>query len=328
METNLTEELILDDLMTSFQHFFESKVYESTPIKRGWLNLKWKISTDSGQFLLKQYNKERFALYDPDELTFAFTQQVRLRHQGLACPNLLSHDGRFLLESGNGERFIVMEFCQGTLIPPGKATVQQIYDLGRTTGKMHRLLNDGTLGSKDRPQFIPPSREERLAHWESVWKKTKESGKNHLLAAIELQWKATEAFQVELLKSLAPGWAHRDLWVDNILFDQNRVSAIVDFDRLKFDYPQLDVGRALLSCALDDDLDVSLASAFMEGYCEERPVMNGYAAHSLQLLWYLESTWWINPNMDQHSIPPARFAKEMTWLADNLKNLADLLEGI
>jgi homoserine kinase type II len=223
---------------------------------------------------------------------------------------------------------MVMEYCQGKLIPPGKTNVHQIYDLGRATGKMHRLLNDGTLRIRKSPQFIPPCREERLAHWNAVWEQAKEAGKTQLLADIETQRRATEDMNIEILELLQLGWAHRDLWVDNLLFNDNRLTAILDFDRLRYDYPQLDVARAVISCALDDNLDVSLASAFIEGYSEERTVVKGYLTNSLRLLWYMESTWWINANMDQHSVPPARFAKEMLWLAENQKNMSDLLENI
>lgn len=326
METMLSEEMIRDDLIQTFHRFFNLSVLESTPIKRGWLNLKWKVTTESGQFLLKQYNKRR--LNNPEALLFAFSQQVRLFDQGLACPKLLSHNESILLETDNGERFMVMEYCQGKLIPPGKTNVHQIYDLGRATGKMHRLLNDGTLRIRKSPQFIPPCREERLAHWNAVWEQAKEAGKTQLLADIETQRRATEDMNIEILELLQLGWAHRDLWVDNLLFNDNRLTAILDFDRLRYDYPQLDVARAVISCALDDNLDVSLASAFIEGYSEERTVVKGYLTNSLRLLWYMESTWWINANMDQHSVPPARFAKEMLWLAENQKNMSDLLENI
>ncbi|NOU91921.1 phosphotransferase [Paenibacillus sp. LMG 31456] len=241
---------------------------------------------------------------------------------------MLSHNESILLESDNGERFTVMEYCQGKLIPPGKTNVHQIYDLGRATGKMHRLLNDGTLSIKNSPQFIPPSRKQRLAHWNSVWEQAKEAGKTRLLADIETQRRATEDINIEILELLQLGWTHRDLWVDNLLFDDNRLSAILDFDRLKYDYPQLDVARAVISCALDDNLDISLASAFIEGYSEERTVIKGYLTNSLKLLWYMESTLWINANMDQHSVPPARFAKEMLWLAENQKNMSALLGNI
>ena len=328
METIATEEMILDDLIETFHRFFGLKVYESTPIKRGWLNLKWKVTTDSGTFLMKQYNKRRYKIYNPEDLSFACAQQVRLYDQGLACPKLFSHHDHILLESDHGERFMVMEYCQGKLIPPGKANAHQIYDLGRATGKMHCLLNDGTLGIKDSPQFIPPSREERLAHWDSVWEQTKEAGKTQLLAGIETQRRATENLNIELLDGLQFGWAHRDLWVDNLLFDDKGLTAILDFDRLRYDYPQLDAARAVMSCALDDDFDVSLAAAFIEGYSEERAVREGYLTAALQLLWYMESTWWINAEMEQHSVPPARFAKEMNWLAENQSNLRAMLGNI
>ncbi|MDF2724609.1 MAG: phosphotransferase [Paenibacillus sp.] len=322
METPVTEDLIRDDLIRTFHRLFGLRVLEAAAIKRGWLNLKWKVTTDSGPFLIKQYNKKRYKLHSPEEVLFALAQQVRLCDQGLPCPKLLSHNDRILLESDNGERFTVMEYCQGQLIAPGKTNAAQMYDLGRATGNMHRLLNDGTLGMNNSPKFIPPKREERLAHWRSVWKQTKAAGKTPLLAPIETQRRATEEINLDILEWLQPGWAHRDLWVDNLLFEEQRLTAILDFDRLKYDYPQLDVARAVLSCALDEQLDVSLASAFMAGYGEERIVAKGYLTHSLKLLWYMESTWWIHTDMDQHSVPPARFAKEMLWLAANHKTLS------
>jgi homoserine kinase type II len=328
MKTIISEEMILDDLIKTFQRLFELNVLESTPVKRGWLNLKWKITTDSGQFLLKQYNEERYKMYKRENLLFAFTQQVRLYNKGIRCPNLLSHNEDILLESDNGERFMAMEFCKGKVISPGKANVHQMYDLGKEIGKMHGLLNDGTLGIKDNPKFIPPCRKERLQHWNSMWEQAKETDKIQLLTYIEVQRKATEDLNIEIFDYLQSGWGHRDLWVDNLLFDNNELTAILDFDRLNYDYPQLDVARAVMSCALDDNFDVSLASAFIEGYSEECNVSKGYLTNALQLLWYMESTWWTNAYMDQHSLPPARFAKEMIWLAENQKNLSDLLENI
>lgn len=328
MKTIIAEETILDDLIKTFHHLFDLNVLESTPIKRGWLNLKWKITTDSGQFLLKQYNEKRYKMYNTEDLLFVFTQQVRLYNKGIRCPNLLSHNENILLESKNGERFMVMEFCQGKVISPGKANVHQMYDLGKETGKMHRLLNDGTLDIKDNPKFIPPCREERLEHWDSVWKQAKETDEIQLLTYIEAQRKATEDFNMGKFESLQLGWAHRDLWVDNLLFDNKGLTAILDFDRLNYDYPELDVARAIMSCALDENFDVSLALAFIEGYSEECSISEGYLTNALQLLWYMESTWWTNYYMNQHSLPPARFAKEMIWLAENQKNLSDLLGNI
>ncbi len=328
MEAIRSEEAILEDLSNSFYHFFGLKVLHATPIKRGWLNLKWKITTESGPFLLKQYNKKRYKLYNPEELSFAFSQQKRLYLQGLPCPELLAYNHKVLLESDMGETFMVMEYCEGRVIEPGKINILQMFDLGRATGKMHRLLNDGTLSLKRTPQFIPQSPEERLEHWNVLLQQSKEMDKTSLITDLEIQLRATEEIDPEIFEGLVAGWAHRDLWVDNLLFQDSQLSAILDFDRFKYDYPQLDVARAVMSCALDEDLDGALASAFIDGYREERTVEQGYLTKSLQLLWYMESPWWINAAMDKHSVPPKRFAKEMNWLAKNLNNLPGILGNL
>ena len=63
---------------------------------------------------------------------------------------------------------------------------------------------------------------------------------------------------------------HRDLWVDNFLFYNDKVSAILDFDRMDYDYVELDIGRTVISCALHDGvLNKSLVASFLEGYRNE-----------------------------------------------------------
>lgn len=329
MDFLLTEEIVLDDLIDTCKRYFGFNVLEATPIKRGWLNLKWKITTDSGVFLIKQYNKERYKLYNHEKLVVAFSQQMRLHEKGLPCPKLYSYEGQFLLESNKGELFLLMEYCDGVVIPPGKLNVHQMYDLGRVTGNMHHLLNDGTLEFKRSPEFIPPSREERLAHWKSAWNLANNTDKPHLLPILEAQYKVTETIYLEDFNLNETGWAHRDLWVDNLLFKEKKLSAVLDFDRMKYDYAQLDVARAVISGALsENDLDVSLVQAFTQGYSEKRLVEKGFIISSLKMLWFMESTWWINASMDQHSGPPERFAEEMLWLAENQKDLSSMLGNI
>lgn len=329
MEKVLTEEKVLNDLITTCQQKFGFSVLETMPIKRGWLNLKWKMITDSGVFLIKQYNKARYEKYNHEELLNAFSQQMRLHEKGLPCPKLLSYEGQVLFESNEGELFLVMEYCEGDVILPGKLNTDQMHSLGQVTGYMHRLLNDGTMRNKRTPEFVPPSPEERLACWESVWNQANESGQTHLLPIIETQLRVTKTIKLEDFNLNEPGWSHRDLWVDNLLFKNNRVSALLDFDRMKYDHPQLDVARAVISGILNENgLDASLVSAFLNGYCENCSVEKGFVTKALKLLWYMESTWWIHSKMDQQSGPPQRFAKEMIWLSEHYRELETILENI
>ncbi|PAE27151.1 homoserine kinase [Paenibacillus sp. 7884-2] len=322
------EQAVLADLTATCSHLFGFTLLKAEPIKRGWLNLKWKITTDSGVFLLKQYNKERFKKYNQEDLLFAFEQQTRLFAHGLPCPNLYTYRGSSFLKSAKGEHFLLMDYYDGKILPSGSLTKHQLYDLGRLTGKMHCILNDGSLRRASRAQFIPPSIKERLAHWEDTKKRAITTGKEHLLPLFEAQATATETVCLEALHTNDTGWAHRDLWVDNVLFKRNDVAAILDFDRLKYDYPQLDVARAILSGALGrEGLNTDFALAFLDGYKEYHTVKQGFLAKSLLLLWYMESIWWVHPKMDEEEGPPRRFQLEMAWLAENLQHLGERLEG-
>jgi homoserine kinase type II len=46
------------------------------------------------------------------------------------------------------------------------------------------------------------------------------------------------------------------------------------------------------------------------------------------MLWYLESVWWINSQMDFHNDIQVRFAEEMMWLAQNDEKLPMAMGGL
>lgn len=320
---------ILEDIIETCQRVYGVEVMKSAPIYRGWLNLKWRVKTNKGELLIKQFNKERLRKYSEKELHFAYTQQEKLHRHGIACPKLFPLNEQFMLKSVNGELFMVMEFCEGSIVQPGTATEIQMYHLGKATGRMHRVLNDGSNPKNKKPEFIAPVVADRIIYWYSVKKHAQCKGKQSIIPIIERQIELTKSINLEDFTLHDTGWAHRDLFMDNILFHENEVSAILDFDRLKYDYPQLDVARAVISgCLSNNSLNVSSAAAFMEGYKEEREAGNGYLKKALYLLWYMESTWWIEADMDEFKGPPVRFAAEMVWLGDNLLELENLLNNL
>ncbi|MFD2045678.1 phosphotransferase [Ornithinibacillus salinisoli] len=328
MNTNIVEEKILTDLLEACKQAFHFRILDITPVKRGWLNLKWIITTDSGKFLLKQYNQDRLKKYNEEELSNVFAQQNRLHQEGFPCPKVYSYNDQLFLKSEQGERFILMDFCEGSLVMPGKISLEQMYHLGTVTGRMHRLLNDGTLKKKSSPEFIVPSTEDRLSYWKKLSDVARENYNTSLLYEIKKQYEATQFIDLQDLDLHTTGWAHRDFWVDNLLFTNDHVSAVLDFDRMKYDYPQLDVARVIMSGALHNhELDTSLAFSFLEGYRTQQNVSDMYLTNALLLLWYMESTWWIHPKIEFKSGPPKRFVDEMKWLAENVSRLQDLLNG-
>ncbi|MCE5171145.1 phosphotransferase [Paenibacillus profundus] len=327
MEQRKQIDPLLIELADISKPLFGLQIESWQPIARGWLNLKWKITTEQGEFVLKKYHSNRFK--NVEVLTRALQQQQRLHEAGIPCPKLMADKGRLLHASSANEHFIIMDYSTGEIVKPGHFNRQQMVDLGCVTGKIHRVLNDGTLGMESEPQFVPPERKERMLHWQNALAEAQHSNNRQIAANIALQMNVTETLDLDAFSECKTGWAHRDLWVDNLLFHKDRVSAVLDFDRLHFEYPEIDVARAILSCALHHGhFHQELASAFLEGYRTEADFPSGSLVRALRLLWYLESIWWISANMEKHNAVQTRFAEEMLWLAHNNEQLPLILGDI
>lgn len=296
-------------------------------INLGFLNLKWKVETEEGLFVIKQLSKERYVRYDFEkvilEQELALREQLKQYQNGTLCPKVITHSNNVIHKTPSGERFIIMKHIAGKNLFPGTLNLKQMYSLGQMTGHMHNVSNDGTHSMEINPKFIPPSVEQRLKHWETFYGKIE--GNDKLLDLVDLQIKATKQFNLDMISSCETGWAHRDLWVDNILFIEDQLSSILDFDRFAYDYPELDIARAIMSGALKGNVfNSNCARAFLEGYRSKRNLKKGTFVRSLYLLWYLESVWWIVPNLNQERYQEVQFQNEMTWLAKHLFELTSL----
>ncbi|RZT23935.1 phosphotransferase [Fictibacillus sp. BK138] len=324
LEKQAAERSLWEHLKNDAEHRFEWSIYKNTPIKRGWLNQKWKIETNKGTFLLKQYNRERIKKYDLDTIRTALRTQNRGFNHGVPCPELLEHGGELLHKTLNGELYTIMEFMEGNLIRAGNADSHQMKSLGSAIGKLHDLLNDGTLPPKKETMFNMPSFQNRIGYWDSVIAACDEKGLTELKPFILLQKEATSKLKKDF-DNLTPGWCHRDLWVDNLLFSSDAVKAILDFDRMNYDFLELDIGRIIISaCLHNHTLNPEAVHAFIEGYSHTNELSLDRVIQSLRLVWYMESTWWISV-IEHEGDPPKRFAHEMIWLSQHLSNLEEIL---
>jgi len=320
-------ECVYLDLKRASEDLFGLHFFNPRPLTLGLLNLKWKVETEQGIFVLKQFSKERYERFGLEKVAleqeFALRVQLRQYEKGIPCPKLLAQEEKIIHMSPNGERFVVMEFMSGDNLRPGMLNKEQMFSLGQVTARMHNLMNDGSNGTQSATKFAPPSIEQRLKHWMAMANRAE--GSEQFLNLVENQIRATEQFDLDFFGSCRPGWAHRDLWVENILYMGNQVSAILDFDRCAFDFPELDIARAIMSGTLNEnEINTDAVKAFVEGYRMKRELEKDTLVRSLQLLWYLENVWWIRPDLNRDRYQEVQFENEMTWLADNLTHLTSI----
>lgn len=317
---------IQDEIMETLSAILSLQVLDAVPIHRGWLNLKWKVITDEGVMFVKQYSAERCQNIDLSEIYLTLRFQEFLHHSGIPCPLPIAKSGNLLHQTPGGQRFVVMPFCPGEMVKPGKLNEHQAHHLGRMTGKMHRLLNEGPSAHRHELFWIPPSISQQLQVWQKAKDQAERSGSPGVLQKLEKRRHLIERMNVQEFEEARTGWTHQDLWVDNLLFYPRELSSILDFDRLRYSYPELDVARSVLSGMLEGEtLHINRVSAFLDGYREEIPFAPGEIDRSLRLIWWLESPYWLTENMENFGTFPHRFSEEMSWLMDHWDELDERL---
>lgn len=316
---------ILEEIKETIENCFLVSVIEHVEINKGLLNLKWKFKTDNGKFFVKQYNAERNPVSKEQRLNTALSYQIKLSENGIRCPRIFPFKEEVILKTRQNIRFIVTEFCEGKLIDAGKINCNQSHDLGVELAKIHNIINNRN-NAKGNPTWVIPSQEQLIGQWDKNWLMTNDTNAEDINHILKLQKSIFENIDLNIFKRYKHGWAHSDLWCDNVLFLPDKLSAILDFDRLQYIYPELDISRAILSFALDSNyLRVDIIKAFMNGYNQNGNISVDDIIHSLKLLYCLESFWWLNSESFNSEGPPKRFAEEMVWLSVNWFNLERIL---
>jgi homoserine kinase type II len=322
---------LLDEIATILGRQLNIKIHNYTPIYRGYLNEKWLLDTNKGALFVKSYHPDRYRKH-LHGIWQEFDQALRLQmvyHQaGGVCPELFANeeDDGYLFQTPSGRKFVVMEYRPGEIVPAGKVNEMQMYSLGLAASKMHNIWN--TAAEETMEPRWKPNRTELLDMWNQRWEDTMTSPPM-VRVALKLQAEILEQVDFEQFDDAVPGWTHLDLWVDNLLFMPDRLSAIVDFDRIRYSFPILDVGRAILSCTLDEGtFRKDFASAFAEGYRKYWPLPKGSILNAVRFSWITESFWWLRPTMEAYSIAPKRFAQEMIWTAEQWNALEAVLGDI
>ncbi|WP_426452760.1 phosphotransferase enzyme family protein [Paenibacillus sp. S-38] len=304
------------------------------PIDKGWLNVKWKAVTDQGPVFVKCYHPERYRLHTRPERKNAIERTLGLQHElsraGIACPEVYRCGvGPFLQEAPSGLYYTVQEWTDGYTAEAGELNAAQMDGLGITTGRMHRWLQ--SVPPLDKPAWRP-DKAGYLKEWQGSWEKADQAGDETVLEWLSRSQAVVESLDFGQFDSCRTGWLHWDLWVDNIVLQEQYVAGIVDFDRMTMAYPDLDAARAILSgCLRKGQLQMDTARAFMNGYRTYVEMPEGTLSCAVRMLYLIESLWWLRTEVRLESGLRgllARFIEEMHWIEDHWESLSDILGSL
>ncbi|MEK3981441.1 phosphotransferase [Psychrobacillus sp. FSL K6-2836] len=325
--TCFTTEDIRGDIFEAITTIFGFNILDFSPIELGYMNLKWKIKTDIGDLFVKQYNKTRYPEQMLHGLETSLILQSKLHKKGTPCPKLYSHKEKYVIHSLNGERFVLMELCEGKNIQAGTANEEQMYSLGKKIGEMHKILNSNNTVQLSLHWDVR-SKENMLKNWHKRWDEAARLECTNILSNLEIQRKILEGNDLDIFSDCEKGWGHWDLFVDNILFNTNSVTAILDFDRMNFIYPEFDISRPILSCCVDNgQIHIDKVYTFVQGYREYHKLTLQKLVRSIKLTWWKEAEW-VRAIKVQNSSPLKRFNEENIWIGENWDDLESIFSKL
>ncbi len=237
------------------------KDYEiGTPVKfedipGGYGNSNFKLSTTKGVYLLK--------ICDEKNLDQLLKQLSLLDHlQKHAYPTvypILQKNDEALYISDNYYVMIYPFLNGGTPQPSEQVSVQ----IGEALATLHAIpplpeLPCFPMGITEITPFLKQVKDTEFAgHPFVMWLKS------------ELEW-----IQPELDKPLPTGLLHGDLFLDNTLFDKDKMVAILDFEEVCYDTMLIDVAMTIIGCCYNThhQLDIPSVRAFLEVYNTNRPL--------------------------------------------------------
>lgn len=317
-----------DSIIADLKDNYKLTCNQITPVTGGWLNQKWKVSTDKCELLVKKFSNKRYSRDKLKLVESALQRQIILEKSGVPCPSIFPCGGHAIRLLDNETAYMVMDFRLGKVENPDTITITQMYSLGSACGSMHKAFSQLSVLSVE--GFPINSRQVIDSLWANFHTRMQECSSSTPIEyrkAVLAQEPILKQLTNEFFDKLPKGIAHEDFSPDNILFDIDCVSAIIDFDRNHYSYIWHDIGRAILSFALEDNrMNIEKIYAFLEGYSQHLKLTLPNIADALRLSWCIEVPWWIQPEFfRENNEKVVRFKEEMLWLTAHWFEIDSLL---
>jgi len=225
------------------------------PIKAGIENSNFFVSTTQGRYVLTLFER-----LPAEELPFYLGLMAHLARHGIPSPAPIADLSDEYLQHLNGKPAALVTCLPGqSLDKPGKA---ECAELGALLARMH-------LAGRSYPAYLENPRGPRWWRFAAAEvRRFLDAGQAALLDD-EIAFQAQHRFP-----DLPRGPVHADLFRDNALFDDGRISGVIDFYFAGVDCLLFDVAVCANDWCLDDKygLEAARTRALRDAYEAVRPL--------------------------------------------------------
>ncbi len=259
------------------------ELLELKGIASGITNTNYFVTTGNGRYVLTLFENNSF-----NELPYFLNLMAHLADNGIPCPHPVANvDGAYLGELSEKPAALVTCLRGGSLEDP-----QAVHcaEMGAVLARLH-LAGQG---------FDQPMDNPRGPHWRNATAATLTpflDADQHALLARELTCQAT----LRLIE-LPQGVIHADLFRDNVLFDDDKLTGLIDFyyacnDALAYD---LAITVNDWCTNVDGRLDQARVHAMLRAYHGVRPLTAPEGQAWPMLLRAAALRFWLSRLYDKH----------------------------
>ena len=231
------------------------KLVSCEPIKAGIENTNYFVTTTQGRYVLTLFER-----LPAEELPFYLNLMAHLARHGIPCPAPIADLADQYLRSLNGKPAALVTRLPGrSLEGPG---VEECAELGALLGRMH-------LAARSYSAYLENPRGPRWWRFAAREVRPFLNEREIRLLEDELDFQAQHRFP-----DLPRGPVHADLFRDNTLFHDGRISGVIDFYFAGIDCLLYDLAVCANDWCLEKNhgLDQGLATALLNAYHAVRPV--------------------------------------------------------
>ncbi len=246
------------DFKAILSHYNIGDYKNSEGIAEGVENTNYKLETTKGNFILTVYEKRVKA----DDLPFFMNLQKKLNEIGFPCPMPIDNDEGKLISKIKDKNFTIVTFLKGK--SPKTIGNDEVSEAGHILGFFHKL-SSGFGRDIYRPNTMAKS------FWIETYSKVKEKAESHftdLKSATEKAFNLVNKWPDELPK----GVIHADFFPDNVLYNQGKISGVIDFYMACNDLLSYDLAIALNSWCFEKDhaFNITKARLMLKAYNKTR----------------------------------------------------------
>lgn len=323
------------DLAVLVDSFALGEVLECRFLPAGLMNGNWRLVTTAGVFALKRIVDVPLPLA---RRNLAVLAELADADAPVARP-LATRTGDTVGEV-EGRGYCLIPWTEGNHIAGTELAVEQAADLGVVLGEIHQHLNSERVSHLLRPALeettVARVTAPEKAYAEADRYLTKIAGledptvfDDAAAAALSLRKVLLDKYGDDRPRTEVAagpmGWTHGDVQYRNVLWDEGKITGVIDWDRIRVRPFGEEVARTatVQFGAESGRLDLERTAAFVSGYRSVTPLPTASLADAVERLWWkrMSDYWQLDFHYDRNDyscddlfLPAERF---LTWWTEN-----------